>query len=91
MNLTLRPFAVQLGEGIDPALAHYAQVAFARLPEADAPTHLRVITDHDPANPRPIRARVLLPRQGSATAVAASPREAVDELVDRLLASAGAS
>lgn len=87
MTITMHPFAIQLGEGIDPALAHYAQVAFARLGEADSPTHLRVISDHDPTNPRPIQARVLLAHNRSATAVAASPREAVDELVEQLLAS----
>jgi hypothetical protein len=91
MTLTSYPFTVQLGEGIDPAVAHYAHVAFARLPEVGAPTHLRIITDHDPANTHPIRARVLLPGHHSATALAENPRKAVDELVERLLASAGRS
>ncbi|GAY07305.1 hypothetical protein [Pseudonocardia sp. N23] len=88
MTTTRHPVVVQLGDGIDPALTHYAQVAFARVPEQQAPTHLRVIADHNPADPRPIRARVLLPRKHSATAVAATPREAVDELVERLLSTA---
>lgn len=91
MTTTLHPVPVQLGDGIDPALVHYAQVAFARVPADRAPTHLRVITDHDPRNPNPIRARVLLPRGGSATAVAATSVEAVDRLVEQLLAEASAA
>lgn len=85
MTTTTSPVVVQLGDGIDPAVVHYAQVACARLPEGLAPTHLRVITDHDPRNPRPIRARALLPNGTSTTSSAASPREAVDEIVERLL------
>ncbi|GAA4542226.1 hypothetical protein [Pseudonocardia xishanensis] len=91
MTTTLHPVAVQLGEGIDPALVHYAQVAFGRVPEAQAPTHLRVITDHDPTNPRPIRARMMLPGDRSVSISAATPREAVDELVEQLLATTSAA
>jgi len=83
---TTRPFPVRLGEGIDPDLTPYVREAFERVPDTDIPTHVRIITDHSPTNPRPIRARALLRRGGNATVVAATAQEAVDALVAMVLA-----
>lgn len=80
----------QLGTDIDPAIEHYARVAFARLREhggTSAPMHVRIIRDHDPSRSHPVIVRMLTGTGGSRTAVCVegdTPRNAVDRMVEKL-------
>jgi hypothetical protein len=85
---------VQLGEDIDPTVADYVRAAMAIGPDrgrSSSPTHVRIIRDHDPALARPVIGRAIMAPSSTRAplrVLAATPREAVDMLADRMRSEA---